>query len=120
VPGAGLGPVNATGTSPRQRCWPPPEKFRHRCLGLAPVGLRPPCATPRHRHTTSQPGRASTYRKRNGVQTKPATSLPHGRLLASLPAKHCPQSAHDVTATRRMRRKVTVLAAPLDRPNNPF
>jgi transposase InsO family protein len=61
-------------TSPRPRCLRRPEKIRDRCLGLAPVGLRPPCARPRYRHTTHQPGRGSTYIKRNGVQTNPATS----------------------------------------------
>src|SRR3954471_24552010 len=42
--------------------------------GVTPVGLHPFCVTPRRRHTTPQPGRGSTYRQRNAVQTKPGTS----------------------------------------------
>ena len=49
------------------------HEFRRRCRGVTPVGLRPPCVTPRQRQT--QPtGRGSTYRSRNAVQTNPATS----------------------------------------------
>jgi hypothetical protein len=40
----------------------------------APVGLRPPCVTPRQRHIIMSTGRGSTYRGRNAVSTKPATS----------------------------------------------
>src|SRR3954452_18455019 len=43
--------------------------------GVTPVRLHPFCVTPRRRHTTPQPGRGSTYRQRNAVQTKPATSM---------------------------------------------
>ena len=50
------------------------HEFRRRRQGVTPVGLRPFCVTPRRRHTTPQPGRGSTYRQRNAVQTKPATS----------------------------------------------
>ena len=49
-------------------------EFRRRCRGITPVGLRPPCVTPRQRHTTLSTGRSSTYRGRNTVSTKPATS----------------------------------------------
>src|SRR4051812_19831368 len=45
-----------------------------RCRGVTPVGLRSFCVTPRQRHTIPQHGRGSTYRQRNAVQTKPATS----------------------------------------------
>src|SRR6476620_9127414 len=48
-------------------------EFRRRCRGITPVGLRPPCVTPRQRHTTLSTGRSSTYRGRNTVSTKPAT-----------------------------------------------
>ena len=50
------------------------HEFRRRCRGVTPVGLRPPCVTPRKRHTTTATGRGSTYRGRNAAQTKPATS----------------------------------------------
>ena len=40
----------------------------------APVGLRPPCVTPRQRHIIMSTDRGSTYRGRNAVSTKPATS----------------------------------------------
>ena len=50
-------------------------EFRRRCRGITPVGLRPPCVTPRQRHTTLSTGRSSTYRGRNTVSTKPATSV---------------------------------------------
>ena len=50
------------------------HEFRRRCRGITPVGLRPPCVTPRQRHTTISTGRGSTYRGRNAVSTKPATS----------------------------------------------
>ena len=60
-------------TSTTCRCSRQP-KFRHRCRGVTPAGLRPPCVTPRQRHTTISTGRGSTYRGRNTVSTKPATS----------------------------------------------
>ena len=60
-------------TSTTCRCSRQPE-FRRRCRGVTPVGLRPPCVTPRQRHTTISTGRGSTYRGRNTVSTKPATS----------------------------------------------
>jgi len=49
--------------------------IRRRCRGITPVGLRPPCVTPRQRHIPKPDGRDSTYRSRNGVSTNPATSL---------------------------------------------
>jgi len=51
------------------------HEFRRRRRGVTPVGLHSFCVTPRRRHTTPQPGRGSTYRQRNAVQTKPATSV---------------------------------------------
>src|SRR5271154_4562004 len=48
-------------------------KISRRFRGVTPVGLRPPCVTPRKRHPTAT-GRASTYRWRKSVQTKPATA----------------------------------------------
>ena len=60
-------------TSTTCRCSRQPD-FRRRCRGVTPVGLRPPCVTPRQRHTTISTGRGSTYRERNAVSTKPATS----------------------------------------------
>ena len=60
-------------TSTTCRCSRQP-KFRRRYRGVTPAGLRPPCVTPRQRHTTISTGRGSTYRGRNTVSTKPATS----------------------------------------------
>jgi putative transposase len=60
-------------TSITCHCSRQPES-RRRCRGITPVGLRPPCVTPRQQHTTMSTGRGSTYRGRNAVSTKPATS----------------------------------------------
>ena len=49
-------PISTTCRSLGQR------EFRHRCRGIAPVGLRPPCAIRRQQHTINQIGRGSTYR----------------------------------------------------------
>jgi hypothetical protein len=67
-------------TSTTCRCSLQPE-FRRRCRDLTPAGLRSPCVTPRQRHTTLSTGRGSTYRGRNTVSTKPATS-PASRNMA--------------------------------------
>src|SRR3954469_14173340 len=64
-------PTLTTCRKPRQQ-----HEFRRRCRGVTPVGLRSFCVTPRQRHTIPQHGRGSTYRPRNAVQTKPATSPP--------------------------------------------
>ena len=71
--------------------WSRQHEFRRRCRGITPVGLRPPCVTPRQRHTTPSTGRGSTYRRRNAVSTKPATShvylgleMSHRRISFSL------------------------------------
>jgi putative transposase len=50
------------------------HEFRRHCPVVAPVGLRPPCATTGQWHTTKPTGRRSTYRRRNAVSTKPTTS----------------------------------------------
>src|SRR3954452_24799871 len=64
-----IAPTLTTCRKPRQQ-----HEFRRRCRGVTPVGLRSFCVTPRQRHTIPQHGRGSTYRQRNAVQTKPATS----------------------------------------------
>jgi hypothetical protein len=62
-------------TSPSRRQWRQPHEFRRVCRLVSLVGLRPPCATSRQTHVTQPTGRRSTYRRRNAVATKPATSL---------------------------------------------
>jgi hypothetical protein len=63
-----IAPTSTTCRSSRQ------HEVRRRCRGITPVGLRPPCVTPRQRHTATRNGRGSAYRSRNTVSTKPATS----------------------------------------------
>ena len=69
LPGRRIAPTSTTCHYSRQ------HEFRRRCRGITPVGLRPPCVTPRQRHTIMSTGRGSTYRGRNAVSTKPATSV---------------------------------------------
>ena len=77
-PGRRIAPTSTACHCSRQ------HEFRRRCRGITPVGLRPPCATPRQRHTIMSTGRGSTYRGRNAVSTKPATSSQRpGRWLLS-------------------------------------
>src|SRR5437588_12154344 len=64
-----IAPTSTTCRKPRQQ-----HEFRRRCWDVTPVRLRSFCVTPRQRHTIPQHGRGSTYRQRNAVQTKPATS----------------------------------------------
>jgi putative transposase len=67
-----------------------------RSEGIAPVGLRPPCATPPQWQLTSTTARNPIYRNPNAVQTKPATSyrrhLPAGRRRLSQPC-HPPMAS---------------------------
>jgi hypothetical protein len=68
LPERRIGPTSTICRYSRQ-----PE-FRRGRRGITPVGLRRLCVTPRQRHTTISTGRGSTYRGRNTVSTKPATS----------------------------------------------
>ncbi len=71
TPGRRITPTSPTCGRSRQHV------FRRRCWGVTPVGLRPPCVTPQRRHIATKTGSGSTYRRRNTVQTMPATSLRH-------------------------------------------
>jgi len=62
TPGRRIAPTSTTCRRSRQ------HEFRRRWRGVAPVGLRPPCAPPRQRQT----GRGSTYPELKPVQTNPA------------------------------------------------
>ena len=78
------------------------HEFRRRCRGVTPVGLRPPCATPRQRHITQPTGRGSTYRRRNAVATKPATSelqLRAMKMMKPTRAARTPSHGHIQLAT---------------------
>src|SRR3954453_19418636 len=70
-----IAPTLTTCRKPRQQ-----HEFRRRCRGGTPGGLRSYWVAPRPRHTIPQHGRGSTYRQRNAVQTKPATSAALARL----------------------------------------
>ena len=87
----------------------PQREFRRRCRGSAPVGLRPSCALPRQRHTMNQMGRGSTYRKRNTVSTKPATST----RIGSDGARRCLVDSHTPAIIMVQRSAATVSADPV-------